>query len=219
MKVTLTSTSLLQGAWYAVEQAGRLLTSSVTLFEAGDHSTAVALAMFGREELGRSRILRRLADTVANGATVTPDHVRDACDDHAEKQKAGISSVAMRPDRETGLGKLITKTMENPPASKAWQDAEKQLETITETVVKRMPDDRHQLRMRTIYVDVKESGSWQRPCTMSREEAHHKITDAVNDYACERDRLSVTQDFPAMADALENMGDPKFSLPPPRWPR
>src|SRR5437667_3284496 len=51
-----------------------------------------------------------------------------------------------------------------------------------------MPDDRHQLRMRTIYVDVRDTGNWQRPV--------------------------LTQDFPAMADALEKMGDLLTSAAP-----
>ena len=59
--------TLLQGSWYALEQAGRLLRSAVALFESGDPSTAVAVAMFGREELGRSRILRVLAQQVKAG--------------------------------------------------------------------------------------------------------------------------------------------------------
>src|SRR5438552_1953185 len=47
---------LLEGSWYALEQAGRLLRASVVLFDSGDPGSALALAMFAREEFGRSRI-------------------------------------------------------------------------------------------------------------------------------------------------------------------
>ena len=48
---------LLEGAWYAFEQSGRLLNDAVTLFDGGSHSTAAGIALLGREELGKGRIL------------------------------------------------------------------------------------------------------------------------------------------------------------------
>jgi len=41
---------LLEGFWYSVEQCGRLLHSAVTLYDAGDFSTATGIALLGREE-------------------------------------------------------------------------------------------------------------------------------------------------------------------------
>ena len=37
--------TLLQGAWYAIEQSGRLLTSATLVYDHGDKSTAVVLSM------------------------------------------------------------------------------------------------------------------------------------------------------------------------------
>lgn len=42
---TVTEQVLLEGAWYALAQAGRLLNSATTLYVANDGSTALAIAM------------------------------------------------------------------------------------------------------------------------------------------------------------------------------
>ena len=73
--------TLPQGSWYALEQTGRLLRSAVVLFESGDPSTAVAVAMFGREELGRSRILRVLAQQGKTQRCRGQEVVQGACDE------------------------------------------------------------------------------------------------------------------------------------------
>ena len=44
---------LLEGSWYALEQAGRLLRAAVGVFDDGDPATGLVLAMLGREEIGR----------------------------------------------------------------------------------------------------------------------------------------------------------------------
>ena len=50
---------LLKGLWYSLEQCGRLLKSAGVLYEEKDYSTAVGVAMFAREELGKHRLLRK----------------------------------------------------------------------------------------------------------------------------------------------------------------
>jgi hypothetical protein len=62
-----TADTLRQGAWYVLEQAGRSFHAAAVLADDGDPITGAGLAMFGREELGRSRILRVLADRVDSG--------------------------------------------------------------------------------------------------------------------------------------------------------
>ena len=53
----VTSAVLLKGAWYALEQCGSLLRDAVLLYRAKAYPSAVALAMIGREELGKHRML------------------------------------------------------------------------------------------------------------------------------------------------------------------
>jgi hypothetical protein len=67
MQAFVSEKSLVEGVWFAMEQAGRLLHTAVQVFNSGDSSTSIALAMFAREELGRSRILLDLAYEVHCG--------------------------------------------------------------------------------------------------------------------------------------------------------
>jgi AbiV family abortive infection protein len=216
----MTPRSLRQGAWYALEQAGRLLESSTVLFEMGDSSSAVGLAMLGREEIGRSRILRRLAEDVQNGITIAPKDVRAAYEDHVDKQREGMFGTALRAEPGTELHRLFRERIDNPPYSEAWHKADEELKRVHKSKRKRAPSTYHDLRTRAFYVDLQESGAWYRPCDIARQDAKNEIIDAVNDYAGERDRLRLEvlkDDFPEMADALETIS-PRVSLPLPRWP-
>ena len=70
---------LLRGAWYSLEQCGRLLSDAVVLYLAKSYSSSVALAMIGREELGKHRMLleewRKAEGTISN-CRCHPDRLR-----------------------------------------------------------------------------------------------------------------------------------------------
>ena len=85
MTTNVDEQTLLEGSWWALEQAGKLLGSATRLFESGDCSTAVAVAMFGREELGRSRLLRDCSGEVRDGKLLQPNEIKKRCDDHVKK--------------------------------------------------------------------------------------------------------------------------------------
>jgi hypothetical protein len=112
--------------------------------------------------------------------------------------------------------------MREDPGSEEWQQAFKAVELAISTKRKRQPQDRHEMRERALYVDLDPTGTaWLRPVTLDSARCLDEITDAVNDYAVERDRLRdevLDLDFPEMAAARANM-DPKVILPEPRWPK
>ena len=56
----VTANFLLEGAYYALEQCGLLLRDAVQLYNGSSYATAVVLAAFAREELGREKILLAL---------------------------------------------------------------------------------------------------------------------------------------------------------------
>jgi AbiV family abortive infection protein len=87
--------TLLEGSWFALEQAGRFLCSATQLFRTGDWSTALAIAMFGREELGRSRLLRDISGEVHLGKVLGPAAINRRCKRHAAKQDASAFSVTV----------------------------------------------------------------------------------------------------------------------------
>ena len=71
MPASVTPQYLLEGAVYALEQCGLLLRDANLLYQNGSHASAVALAAFAREELGRWRILFELRKKVLGGDNVT----------------------------------------------------------------------------------------------------------------------------------------------------
>jgi AbiV family abortive infection protein len=215
--VAVTEQTLLQGAWYALEQAGQLLDSAVTLIDAGHFSTSVGVAMFGREELGRYKILRRLATEVAKGGTVSVADVQSECDDHEEKQQAATLSMTMRPPLGSRLGEAIRTLSRDPPSSPAWQAANNDLQIATDAKVRRAPAVRHQLRMSSLYVDLREDGNWNRPLAIFAEEANNAVMDAVSDYSVQRERLLNVPGDAEMAAVMKTM-NPVPDVVPPRWP-
>src|SRR5262245_51511205 len=81
---------LLKGSVYALEQCGFLLQSAMHLFEHHHYSASIVLALFGREELGRSAILRNLwKDVVMKKRSVTLRKITKDCAEHLVKQTFG----------------------------------------------------------------------------------------------------------------------------------
>jgi len=90
----ISADDLVRGGWYALEQGGHLLNDAVELFDLRRDATAVALAMLGREEVGKAQILFRLADEAASGREVDVAEIETT--DHVAKQKAGYLSTTLR---------------------------------------------------------------------------------------------------------------------------
>lgn len=217
----VSDTVLLQGSWYALEQAGRLLYASTAAFDTGDTSTGLALAMLGREELGRSLLLRNLADEVLSGKLLSSTDVQKRCDNHVKKQKAALLSTTLR---VTPPGKLADAVQAQSVAkwgTLAWREARNHIESAISAKLKRDPDDRHRKRMRALYVDLNPDGlTWSRPSNTDRTTAREDIEDAVNDYATARDALRdefILTSFPKMAAVSLSM-NPAPNLVEPRWP-
>jgi AbiV family abortive infection protein len=225
--MSVTSEYLVKGYALALEQCGLLLRDAVRLYEAGSYATAVALAAFAREELGRSEILLDLWGRRRGGSTVTLDEIRNACDNHVEKQRAGMLSLTLMTDRATVLGKLLTARMTNTPQSQEWKDADAALKHIDHQKAKRTPDDRHSKRITALYVEPKSSTEWNRPADISPEMARRFLQDAVNDYGLRSHQGYVTPDQilkhidPELYDALEQLTDrPQLPAPEhPSWPK
>jgi AbiV family abortive infection protein len=200
---------LLEGSWYALEQAGRLLHAAVGVYDRGDPGTALALAMFGREEVGRSRILRTLADEVAAGASFNTTEVIRRCEDHVRKQREGATGTTLRVMPPSQLAKTVQARVSSAPGSPEWKAARDVISAAVASKTKRDPQDRHDMREKALYVDLdSNSNSWSRPCTIDATVAREHIEDAVGDYAFECDALRddvIADDFPAMAKARVGM--------------
>src|SRR5690349_18515974 len=92
----VSTSDLLEGVWYSLEQCGRLLKAAVALYKENDYSTAVGLAMLAHEELGKHRILREeWKKSVETGNSPSVEHIRSVCEDHIEKHRQGQMSATL----------------------------------------------------------------------------------------------------------------------------
>ena len=212
---------LLEGAVYALEQCGRLLSDANMLYRNGSYSTAVALAAFAREELGRWRILLDLRKKVVSGGQVTFEEMQAQCDDHVTKQRAGMVSLTMRGDRDSGLGKVLQARIKTSPGSPEWKAVDEQIKKLDRQKERRTPDDRHRQRMSALYVNAVSADRWSRPVQeISQASARDFITDAVNDYGGQYGQRYTQLEFvkaddPELFSALAQWSD-RPELPHPK---
>jgi hypothetical protein len=155
--------------------------------------------------------------------TFTADQIRDECDDHVAKQRAGMFSTDMRADRDSGLSKLIWAKIENHPHSQEYKNAETQLNQVNEIKIKKTPGQRHEKRMLALYVEPISETSWNRPADTSEMAAYEFLVDAVNDYSGAYHQGYITspifqEDEPDLCRAIEQWAD-RPELPAPQHPR
>lgn len=218
----VTAQYLLKGAIYALEQCGILLRDAVMLYKSKAYSSAIVLAASAREELGRSRILRKKRkEIVENGKSVTLKEIKDACEDHVKKQEWAQLSMVQRASGNERLAELLKTRMRYHPQSQEYKEADKQINDITKLQKKRTPEDRHRERVRALYVEPNDSGTaWNRPNQTPQEKARIFIEDAVNDYAPEYDRIqrgTIQYIEPELFQALQEWAE-RPELPLPEWP-
>ena len=213
-----TAQLLLEGSVHSLAEAGLRIRSAYFLWERGDYAGAVIFATYAWEGIGQSLILRDLWHRVLNGHEVSPDEVRAACRDHVQKLRRGQLSTVQRGDTaQDGFSKLLGTMRTSRPGSGEWKDAKRVLDEAAERQRKRTPADRHRLRMRAQYVDLRPSGTgWDLPNDIPREIARRFLEDAANDYRMEYDRIqSRVATEPELLHALEAWSAcPELPTPP-----
>jgi AbiV family abortive infection protein len=180
----LTADDFLHGAFYAAEQAGLLLHDAVHMWQRGRHSTAAALAVFAREEIGRYRVLldARL-ETMKAEPYLTSEDVAKRCKNHVEKIRRAISGVFYEYDPNT-----------DPELKGLSREKVDVIVRARMTVkAKNLPGDTLDTRFEALYVDVDENGTWNRPSRISAKAASDLIYETMNDYARILDCLSCPQ--------------------------
>jgi AbiV family abortive infection protein len=220
MSTTITAQFLLEGAVYGLEQCGFLLRDSNLQYRNGSYASAVALAALAREELGRWTILLGLRRKVLAGHHLTITQVQKACENHVRKQIAGMKSISLRGDRNSGVGKVLHTRMMATPGRAEWKAAQEQIDQIDQQKKKREPNERHKMRMSAVYVDPASDGKWNKPAeAIFAMDAYEFIADAVNDYSVQSDQWYMNLEFvklqdPELHDALQRWTD-RPQLPPP----
>jgi AbiV family abortive infection protein len=173
----VTSEYLLKGAAYALEQCGLLLRDANLLYRSGSYASAVALALFAWEELGRYRILLDLRTQVLGGNYVTIQEIKERCKRHVTKQEAGMLSYVTDP----GFAKLLDTYLSANASREERETALEQLE-LHHQRTKGIPLERHKLRLSALYVDAVPPDRWNRPRGVSATSAVLCLRDAYKDY-------------------------------------
>jgi AbiV family abortive infection protein len=201
---------LLKGAAYALEQCGLLLQDANLLYRNGSYASAVALAAFAREELGRWRILLGLRKQVLNGDPITIKDIKGQCDKHVRKQEKGMLSVFVTTHKDTALFKQLP----GKPRSEEWKAAlNEQVKKLHKQRAKRLPNDRHEQRMSALYVGALASG-WNRPKEISQASALECFWEAVQDYSSGYDHYTNNNPTPLELPRPETLA---AGIDPP-WP-
>jgi AbiV family abortive infection protein len=223
MTTQVSALYLLKGAVYALEQCGLLLRDANVLYRSGSYANAVVLAALAHEELGHWEILLGLRAKVLDGESVTLEQIQAHGQDHSRKQEAGLVSLTLSAEQSTTVGRLMVTRMTAEHGSPEREAATRQIEEISRRKLRRLPEDRHKLRMAALYVDAVSTNEWSRPSTKaSQQSAYEFIRDAVNDYATPyhqrySDLQFIAQDNPQWLRFLQEWPDrPKLSSP--EWP-
>lgn len=182
---------LLQGAWYAMEQAGFLLRAAVTLFDAEQYAPAAGLALLAHEELGKHRILvDRWWKAQMKRADFTVASIKGAYEDHVEKQRRGQLSVTYR--FGPGVVSDLVRKVIGGPRTPEYAAARGKLDEVIKHKAKRTPDQRHRSRMNALYVALENSGdSWSRPADIGRDKALDIVQEACGDYSVEYSNMGI----------------------------
>jgi AbiV family abortive infection protein len=208
----LNATQLLDGALYAIEHAGNLLHDAVALYEQGRYASAVVLAVYCREELGRFEILLEIWKQTADTGGPTVKAVREKCEDHITKLKRGQMVVTTRLGADQGR-KLLE--LRKTPTSKEYLEYRSLIDATIKQKARRDPVTVHKRRIRALYVDPDDEGGWIRPREESPSDTRELLDEIAGDYALSLDRLDL--DDPELKEAIA-VWDDYPDLPPPVSP-
>ena len=185
--VEYSEADVLEGAWYAIEEAGLFIRRANQLYKCNDWSGEVTQAMLGCEEVGRYKILRNLAvDMRASGQPTAQSEIEKRCEDrhgHLKKRRSAISGVSLNPPPSEPAHEAIKALSRYAPHSKEYQRAGRIIDAAVAAKMNQLPRDRHRLRMQASYVGMDGAGGWYRPKSITQEKAWRALTDACNDYA------------------------------------
>jgi len=210
----LTATNIIEGAYYAMDQAGQLLNDAVVLYERKRWPSSLMLAVFSLEELGKAEaLLCRARDSVDTG----PKNVQDVM--------AGLA--AHRTKLRTGRGPLtITATISfwgdiPEPGTREMAEIEQRLADADRIAQENAPREAHEARMRALYVDLGDGELWQRPTETTSKEAYLMLSAASVEYGVRRVKFVNPTDAVVRQAQIDLVGRlPRLpEAPEVNWPR
>jgi len=210
----VSASSIVEGAYYAMEQAGRLLNDAVVLYERKRWPSSLVLAVFSLEELGKAETLLNRAIDAANTGPKSVQDVRAGGTDHRTKLR-------------TGRGPLtVTATVsfwgEIPePGTTEMAEINRQLAEADRVARENAPREANEARMRALYVDLGDDELWKSPTETDSREAYLMVSAASIEYGVRREKF-VRPTNAVVSQALNELGSrvpPLPEAPQVNWPR
>lgn len=221
--MNINSDFLLEGATLSLEQCGRLLFDSVNLYESESYASAVVLAAFAREELGKCIIYYEMQKTAERENTeiklaelinLNKKRHNEELFSHVNRQRKSMLSTTMSTERGTPSGDAIHTSIIALPNSPEWMAARLLLDKETDKIRAGLPQSRSDERKSVLYVDLGDSG-WSAPKHKDKQSSHIFVQDAMNDYVTFHH--SMFYHHPALSKYIKENAE-KFIFPNPRWP-
>ena len=209
----LSTRCIVKGAYYAMEQSGRLLVDAVHLYEARRWSSSLVLAVFSLEELGKAEmLLARAIDAGENGQKNLAE-VMAGIARHATKLKSGRGPTTVT--ASVGFWGDVPE-----PNTEEMTELERRLAEADRIALEHAPAAAHEARMRALYVDFGDFNMWTRPVETSSDDAYLLVSAASIEYDVRR-RKFIDPTNPAVARAVRELGDllPRLpEAPQVEWP-
>lgn len=203
---------LLEGAFYALEQAGYLLEDARVMYDRKRWPSSFALAVLGREEIGRARIYLRERKAVLSGNTVALQSLKAKVSGRGAHEKKITAA-----QQTTGVFASSWYWGEPPePGSPEEKQEFENLQQKRRIVEERQPKEDQRRKLRALYVDPAEGGSyWHRPIAeIAQDEADLMLGQAKLQYMIQRRELLNPSDDPELEAAVKAW-QTKPSLPDP----
>jgi AbiV family abortive infection protein len=196
---------IIEGAFYSMEQAGRLINDAAALYAQGKWSSSLVLAVFSLEELGKAEMLLLRGIETATGAPKSRNQVMNGVTRHATKLKAGRGEATITAS-VSFWGDITAPNTDEGNALEA------QLNAAQEIALTNAPVEAHNARMRALYVDLAEDEMWVKPKETTPSEAYLMVSAASIEYGVRRGKF-VAPNNAAVAAAIMRLGGLIPALP------
>jgi AbiV family abortive infection protein len=180
MAKTLGPAELLHGSLASLENSARLSEDAKLLFTQGRFASAITLATFAREELGRCKLIHDQFKKIDPHGSILVDELNALCDDHVKKLHWG-QSITLVPLSETKLARLRNAAESDDAETRKAIMAD--VDVALKAKRKRDPHTVHKRREQSLYADALPDGRWNRPNVATEEEARVLIHIVCSEYS------------------------------------
>jgi AbiV family abortive infection protein len=178
----LSVSSIVEGAFYAMEQAGLLINDAAALYTQRRWPSSLVVAVFSLEELGKAEMLLRRGIEAAATGPKSKEDVMAGANRHPTKLRAGRGLATVT---------VSVSFWGDIPEPNALEGAEleRQLNEAEQIALQNAPNDAHAARMRALYVDLGENDTWARPKETGPSEAYLMVSAASIEYGVRRGKF------------------------------